>query len=220
MPRLAALALALLVLAGCGDDEAAGPAVAAPIRATGGEPATVLIPEGFLRTEALMRKPLNQPGVRWVRTDGPHLPPLASPCGGPLPSDRDRVGGRQVALLGVRGWKLERLIVYRDAQAARRALAERRAAMRRCRRHGEGGGIVTEWISRPLDIGDDAMFIGGQRFRGSAGVPGNYRGIVMREGRVVVMYVDFGPRKAHARLQDVALYVRHARTMARKATSL
>jgi hypothetical protein len=184
--------------------------------APGGTP----VPEGFLEFEARLGQPLDPADeVRWTRVEGTDLPPLLSPCGGALSSDADRTGGRQVALVGTRLWKLERLIVYRDEAAAVRAVVERRDALRTCARHQEGDGTVTEWRTEPLAIGAESFFVTGQRFRDDDGIPGNYRGVVMRQGRTVVMYVDFGQRTAHATLADVPTHVTSAAAMSTKLTA-
>jgi hypothetical protein len=57
---------------------------------------------------------------------------------------------------------------------------------------------------------------GAARYRGDAGVPGNHRGVLMRAGRAVLMYVDFGQRTAPARVSDVDSHVAHAREIAAK----
>ena len=213
----AVVLIAVSLLDGTSLSDAEPPVVPAPITPlAGGEPAAVTIPEGFLPSEAVAAKPLSQPGVRWVRTDEVNLPPLVSPCGGNLPSEAERVGGRQLALLGPTGWKVARLVVYRDVVAARQAMAERRAALQECRRHDEGGGTVTVWISQSFPIGEEAMFVGSQRYWVIVAVRGGMRSLLMRQGRAVMMYVDFGMVTTPSKAADVAWYRDAARDMAVK----
>ena len=214
----AVLTAAALLWNGRGPDPVTPP----PIMPTAGgaAPAAFAIPEGFLWTEARTASPLDQPGFRWTRADGVDLPPLVNPCGGPPPGTGDRVAARQVALVGPTLWKAERLVVYRDPAAATRAFDEHRAALRGCARHDEGDGTVTVWTTAPLALGEDALFVTGQRYRGDAGVPGNHRGVLMRAGRAVLMYVDFGQRTAPARVSDVDSHVAHAREMATRIVTL
>ncbi len=122
--------------------------------------------------------PRRREGVRWIRTDRLNLPPLVSPCGTILPSDAERVGGRQLALVGPTLWKLERLVVYCDAESAQRAMGERRTALEECARHNDGDGTATVWTWQSLQIGDEAMFVGSQRYRGAKAIPGSYRGVL------------------------------------------
>src|SRR6202022_872385 len=135
---------------------------------------------------------LTQPEVHWVFADGPNFPPLVSPCGGYLPSDAARVGGHQLALVSPPAWKLSRMVVYRDVDAARQAMSERRSALEQCARHDDGNGIATVWIWQPLQFGDEAFAAGSQRYRGSTALHGHQRGVVMRQGRTLVTFFDSG----------------------------
>jgi hypothetical protein len=130
------------------------------------------------------------------------------PCGGAPPSDAHRVAGRQVALVhpGVL-WKLERLVVYRDEEAAVAAMRERRDALRDCRVH-DG----TEWRSQPLAIGEEGLFVTSRR----PGGPGSHRAVLARQGRAVVMYVDFGQRTEFSALDEVAGHRRDAEAIVRR----
>lgn len=161
--------------------------------------------------------------MRWIRSDGADLPTHLSPCRKPLASDKDRVAGRQLVIEPTekalragrpRLWKSERLSVYRDAPAAIRAMRELRGALAECARHDEGGGVTAVWRSEPLDIGDEALFVGGQLFHGTVALPGHYRGVVMRQGRGVMTYLDFGPLTTPAEIGETAEQQEDARTMA------
>jgi hypothetical protein len=189
------------------------PPIAPPTSSPAGEPT---IPEGFLTADAKSARPLTEEGLRWERAAGPHLPTLVSPCGGPLASDAERVAGRQVALTADNRWKLERLVVYQTEAGARAAMTERRSAVDTCSPHPEGDGIVTVWRREDLPIGDEAMFVAGQRQRGDQGLPGHLRGIIVRQGRTIVLFVDFGQGRQLADRSEVASYERDAATMATK----
>jgi hypothetical protein len=214
----AVLTAAALLWNGRGPDPATPPPILPT--AAGAAPAGFAIPEGFLWAEARTASPLNQPGFRWTRADGVDLPPLVNPCGGPPPGTGGRVAARQVALVGPALWKAERLVVYRDAPAATRALAEHRTALRGCARHDEGDGTTTVWSTAPLALGEEALFVTGQRYRGATGVPGNHRGVLMRAGRSLLMYVDFGQRTTPARVSDVDTHIAHARVVAARIVTL
>ena len=192
---LLALVLAVLVAA-AGYTSAQEPIVPPPTlpadQPTAGGTRHRLIPEGFLPEEEVATVPLSQPEVHWVRNDGPNLPPMLSPCGGPLRSDKARVDGRQLVLIGPTLWKASRLVVYRDVKAAKAAATETRRALRRCERRQRREGETTVWSSQTLPIGDDALFVGGEQFRGDARVPGNFRGVLMRKGRAVQVYLVSG----------------------------
>ena len=169
--------------------------------------------------DARAKIPLTQPEVHWVFADGPNLPPLVSPCGGYLPSDGARVGANQLALTSPTLWKLSRTAVYRDVNAARQAIGERRAAVQGCAHHDDGNGIATVWIWQPLQIGDEAMAIGSQRYRGSTALPGHQRGVVMRQGRTLVMFVDFGQSRTPPTLTEIASYATVAKPLATQLAS-
>jgi hypothetical protein len=177
-----------VLVAGGGDSLAAEPVVPPPTLpadqpAGGGAARHRVIPEGFLPEEKTATVPLSQPDVYWVRNDGPNLPPMLSPCGGSLRSDKARVDGRQLVLIGPTLWKAARLVVYRDVKAAKAAVRETRRAPRQCERHQLADGETTVWTSQALPIEDEALFAGGEQFRGDARVPGNFRGVLMRKGR-------------------------------------
>ncbi len=157
---------------------------------------------------------LTQPEVHWVFADGPNFPPLVSPCGGYLPSDGARVGGHQLALVSPGGWKLTRTVVYSDVGSARQAMSERRGSLQQCAHHDDGNGITTVWIWQPLQIGDEAIAVGGQRYRGSNTLPVHQRGVVMRQGRTLVTYFDYGQSGTPPTFAEVEPYVTKARTMA------
>ncbi|HEX6681265.1 MAG TPA: hypothetical protein VF062_00605 [Candidatus Limnocylindrales bacterium] len=188
---------------------------AAPIS---GQPA-VTIPEGFLLTEARSAIPLNQEGFGWTRADNVNLPAQLDPCGEGPTGQSAIAGVRQLALVGPTLWKSERLTVYRDVAAATQAMATHREALQRCAHHDEGDGIRTEWSWQPLDLGEESFFVTGQRYRGAQGVPGNHRGVVMRQGRALLQYVDFGQRTAPATLDDVPSHRTDAATMAGKLSA-
>jgi hypothetical protein len=210
----------LLVLLPTEDPPAALPPIApspdAP--AAPAEP-PVSIPSGLLPIEARASQPPPDPEAHWESSDMPNLPPLASPCGGYLPSDADRVAARQVALVHPNLWKLVRLVVYRDAAAAERAMSERRDALVRCARHEEDDGAVTAWTSEPLAIGDEAMFVGSQRYRGDEPTHGHGRGVLMRQGRTLVTWMDFGQLDSPPLPAEVVQYQDEARILAEKLAS-
>src|SRR3989442_4567020 len=151
------------------------------------------IPAAFTASDdARARIPLSQPEVHWVFADGPNLPPLVSPCGGYLPSDGARVGAHQLALVSPTAVKLRRVGLYRDVDSARQAMSELRSALEQCCHPDDGNGIATVSTWQPLQIGDDAMAVGSQRYRGSESLPGHQRGVVMRQGRTLGTYFDSG----------------------------
>jgi hypothetical protein len=216
---LVVAAVLVSVLAFADTDERPRPAVPAPLTPARDDspPARrVTIPKGFLTAENIAATPPADPEAHWHRSDAPNLPPLASPCGGRLPSEAAWVGGRQLVLVHPSLWKAQRLVVYRDATAARAAMSERRAALRRCRRRPNRDGTTTIWASRRLHIGDDALFVASQRTRDDRGVPGHGRGVVMRVGRSVVFLFDMGQLTTLADPTEVPNHLRDARIMARR----
>ena len=173
------------------------------------------VPAAFTaEDDARAKIPLSQPEVHWVFADGANLPPLVSPCGGYLPSDGARVGAHQLALVSPNTVKLRRIVVYRDVNAARQAIGERRAAVQGCARHDDGNGIATVWIWQPLQIGDEAMAVGSQRYRGSKSLPGHQRGVVMRQGRTVVTYFDSGQSTVPPTIAEIGPYANVAKSVA------
>jgi hypothetical protein len=200
------------VAAGGGNSHADEPVVPPPTlpadQPAGGATRQRVIPEGFLPEEEVATVPLSQPEVYWVRNDGPNLPPMLSPCGGPLRSDTARVDGRQLVLIGPTLWKASRLVVYRDVKTAKAAVTETRRALRRCERHQLADGDTTVWTSQTLPIGDDALFLGGEQFRGEARVPGNFRGVLMRKGRAVQVYLVCGQSTERPTANEPYLEVR------------
>jgi hypothetical protein len=211
---------ALFIVLGIRNPAVSDAAVLPPIMPTADAPYASAEPQFHIPAaitaadDARAKIPLTQPEVHWVFADGPNLPPLVSPCGGYLPSDGARVGAHQLALTSPTLWKLSRMVVYRDVNAARQAMGERRAAVQGCAHHDDGNGIATVWIWQPLQIGDEAMAIGSQRYRGSTALPGHQRGVVMRQGRTLVMFVDFGQSGIPPTSTEIGSYATVVRPMA------
>jgi hypothetical protein len=211
---------ALFIVLGIRNQEAADAAVLPPIMPTADAPYASSEPPFHIPAEvtaaddARAKIPLTQPEVHWVFADGPNLPPLVSPCGGYLPSDGARVGAHQLALVSPTLWKLSRMVVYRDVASARQAMSERRGVLQQCAHHDDGNGIATVWIWEPLQIGDEAMAVGSQRYRGSNVLPGHQRGVVMRQGRTVVTYFDSGQSRIPPTFSEISSYATVVRPVA------
>src|ERR1700736_1654582 len=203
---------ALFIVLQIRNQQAADAAVLPPIMPTAAAPYASSEPQFHIPAavtasdDARSRVVRTQPEVPWFFADGPSLPPLVSPCGGYLSSDGARVGGHQLALVSPTLWKLSRMVVYRDVNAARQAMAERRGAVQQCAHHDDGNGVATVWIWQPLQIGDEAMAIGSQRYRGSTALPGHQRGVVMRQGRTLVMFVDYGQSRTPVTFSEISGY--------------
>jgi len=183
------------------------------------EPQFQIPPTLTAADDARSKIPLTQPEVHWVFADGPNMPPLVSPCGGYLPSDSARVGAHQLALVSPMTWKLSRMVVYRDLDSARQAMTERRSALQQCAHHDDGNGIATVWISQPLQMGDEALSAGSQRYRGSNVLPGHQRGVVVRQGRTLVTYFDSGQSRVPPTYDEIASYATVARPVVTKLAS-
>jgi hypothetical protein len=211
---------ALFVVLGIRNQQADDAAVLPPIMPTADAPYATSeppfrIPATFTAADDARAKiPLSQPEVHWVFADGPNLPPLVSPCGGYLPSDGARVGAHQLALVSPLTVKLRRVVLYRDVPAARQAMDERRTALQQCAHHDDGNGIATVWIWEPLAIGDEAMAVGSQRYRGSNSLPGHQRGVVMRQGRTLVTYFDSGQSRIPPTIDEIGPYANVAKPVA------
>ncbi len=210
----------LFIVLGIRNQEAADAAVLPPIMPTAdapyasGEP-QFHIPAAFTAgDDARATIHLSQPEVHWISADGPNLPPLVSPCGGYLPSDGARVGAHQLALVSPSTWKLSRMVVYRDVDSARQAMSERRTALQQCAHHDDGNGITIVWIWQPLQLGDEALAAGSQRYRGSNVLPGHQRGVVMRQGRSLVTFFDSGQSRIPPTFAEIGSYVTVAEPMA------
>ncbi len=215
----------LFIVLGIRNQEASDAAPLPPIMPTADAPYASAepqfqIPATFTADDDARAKiPLSQPEVHWVFADGPNLPPLVSPCGGYLPSDGARVGAHQLALVSPMTWKLRRVVVYRDVDAARQAMSERRSALQLCARHDDGNGIATVWIWQALQIGDEAMAVGSQRYRGSNSLPGHQRGVLMRQGRTLVTYFDSGQSRIPPTIAEIGPYATVAKPVATKLAS-
>ncbi len=211
----AVVAGAALLAVGCGSgaggisDEM--PAVPPPRAAPATMPNAVSIPDDIL---ALPGPPAD-PDVRRVREDGADLPAQINPCGTAPPGQAGRVAGRQILLTSNRGtWKSERLVVYADGGAAATAMDELRDALARCARRDGEGGTTTRWTWAPLAIGEDALFVGGQTYRNSTPLRGHFRGVVMRQGRAVLVAFDFNRARTPPQAGETAEQQKHAREMA------
>src|SRR5438067_2680884 len=99
------------------------------------------------------------------------------------------------------------------------SMSERRSALEHCSHHDDGNGIATVWIWQPLQIGDDAMAVGSQRYRGSESLPGHQRGVVMRQGRTLVTYFDSGQSLIAPTLAEIGAYASVARPVATELAS-
>src|SRR3989440_1887293 len=216
---------ALFIVLGIRNQQAADAAVLPPIMPASDAPSASAepqcrIPAAFTAADdARATIPLSQPEVHWVLADGPNFPPLVSPCGGYLPSDGARVGAHQLALVSPMTVKLRRVVLYRDVASARQAMEERRSALQQCARHEDGNAIATVWIWQPLQIGDEAMAVGSQRYRGSNSLPGHQRGVVMRQGRTLVTYFDSGQSRVPPTIAEVEHYATVARPVAAELAS-
>ena len=216
---------ALFIVLGIRNQQAADAAVLPPIMPTADAPYASAepqfrIPAAFTAADdARAAIPLSQPEVHWVFADGPNFPPLVSPCGGYLPSDGTRVGAHQLALVSPMTVKLRRVVLYRDVASARQAMEERRSALQQCARHEDGNAMATVWIWQPLQIGDEAMAVGSQRYRGSNSLPGHQRGVVMRQGRTLVTYFDSGQSRVPPTIAEVEHYATVARPVAAELAS-
>ena len=216
---------ALFIVLGIRNQQAADAAVLPPIMPTADAPYASAepqfrIPAAFTAADdARATIPLSQPEVHWVLADGPNFPPLVSPCGGYLPSDGARVGAHQLALVSPMTVKLRRVVLYRDVASARQAMEERRSALQQCARHEDGAAFATVWIWQPLQIGDEAMAVGSQRYRGSNSLPGHQRGVVMRQGRTLVTYFDSGQSRVPPTIAEVEHYATVARPVAAELAS-
>ena len=216
---------ALVIVLGIRNQEAADAAALPPIMPTADAPYAssepqFRIPATFTAADDARAKiPLSQPEVHWVFANGPNLPPMVSPCGGYLPSDAARVDAHQLALVSPNVWKLRRVVVYRDVESARQAMDERRSALQQCAHHDDGNGIATEWIWQPLQIGEEAMAVGSQRYRASNVLPGHQRGVVMRQGRTLVMYLDFGQSRTPPTISEIRPYANVAKPVATELAS-
>jgi hypothetical protein len=216
---------ALFIVLGIRNQQAADAAVLPPIMPTAGAPYAssepqFRIPAAFTAADdARAQIPLSQPEVHWAFADGPNFPPLVSPCGGYLPSDGARVGAHQLALVSPLTVKLRRVVLYRDVPAARQAMDERRSALQQCARHDDGNGVTTVWIWEPLAIGDEAMAVGSQRYRGSDSLPGHQRGVVMRQGRTLVTYFDSGQSRIPPTIDEIGPYAKVAKPVATELAS-
>jgi hypothetical protein len=203
---------ALFIVLGIRNQQTADAAVLPPILPTADAPYASAEPQFRIPAavtasdDARAKIVLTQPEVHWVFADGPNLPPLVSPCGGYLPSDGARVGAHQLALVSPHTWKLSRMVVYRDVDSARQAMSERRSALQQCAHHDDGNGIATVWIWQPLQIGDEAIAAGSQRYRGSNVLPGHQRGVVMRQGRTLVTFFDSGQSRNPPTLTEISGY--------------
>jgi len=216
---------ALFIVLGNRHQQAADAAVLPPIMPTAdapyasGEPQFHIPAEITAADDARSKIVLTQPEVHWVFADGPNFPPLVSPCGGYLPSDAARIGGHQLALVSPLAWKLGRMVVYRDVDSARQAVSERRSALQQCARHDDGNGIATVWIWRPLQMGDEALSAGSQRYRGSNALPGHQRGVVVRQGRTLVTFFDSGQFNVPPTFEEIASYSSVAKPVVAKLAS-
>jgi hypothetical protein len=108
------------------------------------------------------------------------------------------------------------MVVYSDADSARQAMSERRSALQQCAHHDDGNGIATVWIWQSQQIGEEALAVGSQRYRGSSSVPGHGRGVVMRQGRTLVMYFDSGQSRTPPTIAEVSHYATVAGPFAAK----
>jgi hypothetical protein len=211
---------ALFIILGIRNQQSADAAVLPPIMPTADAPYAssepiFRIPATFTAADdARAQIPLSQPEVHWVFADGPNFPPLVSPCGGYLPSDGARVGAHQLALVSPMTVKLRRVVLYRDVASAHQAMEERRSALQQCPRHDDGNGIATVWIWQPLQIGDEAMAVGSQRYRGANSLPGHQRGVVMRQGRTLVTYFDSGQSLIPPTIDEIGPYANVAKPVA------
>ena len=112
-------------------------------------------------------------------------------------------------------WKLSRMVVYRDVDSARQAMSERRSALQQCA-HDDGNGIATVWIWQPLQMGDEAMSAGSQRYRGSNALPGHQRGVVVRQGRTLLTYFDSGQSRIPPTFAEIGSYATVAKPVVTK----
>jgi hypothetical protein len=98
-------------------------------------------------------------------------------------------------------------------------MSERRSALQQCANHDDGNGVSTVWIWQPLQIGDEAMAVGSQRYRGSTSLPGHQRGVMMRQGRTLVTYFDSGQSPIQPTTDEIGPYAKVAKPVATELAS-
>ena len=173
-----------------------------------------LIPERFLRLEEIATTPLSQAGVHWVRNDSANLPPALDPCADGHSSGYPAVAGRQLVLVAATLWKLGRLTVYQDTATAVRFTSDLRAELERCSQVKLDGDRTMVWETKTLDIGgDEAFFVGGQQYVGLLAANVHYRGVVLRQGRAVQMFLDYGQSTIPPTPEEVAAYQQESSTL-------
>ncbi|MFC0864010.1 hypothetical protein ACFHYQ_17065 [Sphaerimonospora cavernae] len=170
------------------------------------------IPKGFLLYEKEAAKHHNDDEARWEVSQKTGARFAVNLCDKATLSRSGRVAARTATYTAVPGYaRAEQVILYASPRAAEKAMRDLRAAVARCR-STRASGLTYRVTSAKAAIGDDALKITGQSYRGRKWAIGGERALVTRRANAVVVYNIGGETGKPAR-SDFTRQLRDARTM-------
>ncbi|MEV7011079.1 hypothetical protein [Streptosporangium sp. NPDC051022] len=173
MKKIAALVCAALV---------AGTAAAAPG-----------IPRGFLLYEKAAAVKDDDPQTSWRVSDSPRSPFAVDPCGRGAVGKAGRTAVRTVTFTGVPDFmKVEQVLLYGSRADAGRAMTQLRGGLSACRSRKDSASGYRYTSAPVTGLGDDALRVSGQVYYGGKAGVGGERGVVVRRGNAVLIYLRAG----------------------------
>ncbi|MFC7643590.1 hypothetical protein ACFQX6_24470 [Streptosporangium lutulentum] len=159
------------------------------------------VPKGFLLYEKDAAKKDKDPETNWKISNSPKTPLEVNPCRKTAPGGAGRTVARTVRFIGVPDFmKVEQVILYNSPAAARKAVAQLRAALSACR-STTGSGSGYRYVSAPVTgLGDEALRVSGQVYYGKAVGVGGERSVLVRKGDAVLVYVRAGSTSSPPRV--------------------
>jgi hypothetical protein len=174
------------------------------------------IPKGFLLYEKAAAKKDNDPETTWKVGNSLKTQLAVNPCGKAALGVTGRAAARTVTFTGVPDFmKVEQVILYGSRAAAKKAVAQVRAALAVCRSKTDSGSSY-RYVSAPVvGLGDEALKVSGQVYYGRKAGVGGDRSVLVRKANAVLVYLWAGEYSTPAK-QDWADQLRDARTMTSK----
>ncbi|SDL35519.1 hypothetical protein [Nonomuraea jiangxiensis] len=177
------------------------------------------VPKGFLIYERADRP---RPVVtvdgrpRWRVVNSAHGILWVNPCQDAGLGTKGRIAVRRAWLEAPAAAQMEEVALYRDVSAARKAMTDLRAALRRCAKidDGAGDGRDVRWTGTPARIGDEALQVAMQAYHGTRPTIHGQRAVVARKGSAVFLYAHTDET---SRAPSPADFRRHASDAVRMA---
>ncbi|MET8003830.1 hypothetical protein [Nonomuraea glycinis] len=149
--------------------------------------ATVGIPNGFMLYDKAAAKKDDNPEHSWRVNAKKNAKLVLNPCDKAKLAQPGRQAARTLVYTAVPDYsKSEQVILYSSRSAAKKALGDLHRAVRAC------GSSGYRYSSSAVRLGDGALAVTGQAYRGRKVAIGGERGLVTRRGNALLIYTVGG----------------------------